>query len=236
MSRGEHARSWANWLLALGAAVVLPLLAGFGFARLFAPTLHSRYFPWLSGRALGISAYLALTALVLVGIWTRHPWRQRMAVLHPEARLRLHAALATASVALVGGHLAFLASDKYAGVGWVGALVPFEATYRPVAVAFGVVAMLYMVLLTATARLAGRWGARHWHLYHHLAVLAFASAWIHGVRAGTDTPTLRWLYVATGALVVVATVTRYAFAQPRRRVPGPEELGASARAALESAP
>ena len=56
------------------------------------------------------------------------------------------------------------------------------------------------------------------------------------MRAGTDTPTLRWLYVATGALVVVATVTRYAFAQPRRRVPGPEELGASARAALESAP
>ncbi|OYV72254.1 MAG: hypothetical protein B7Z72_05170 [Gemmatimonadetes bacterium 21-71-4] len=46
-------------------------------------------------------------------------------MLHAETRLRVHATLATATVTLVAGHLVTLASDKYAGVGWVGAFVPF---------------------------------------------------------------------------------------------------------------
>ena len=216
-SWGERSRSILTWILTGLAAVALPLAAGFGFARLFAPTLHSRYFPWLTGRALGIAAYLALTALVLLGVWMRHPWRLRRPVVHSETRLRVHATLATATIALVAGHLASLASDKYAGVGWIGAFVPFKAVYRPTAVALGVMAMLFMVLLFVTARSAGRIGARHWLLYHRLAVANFALVWFHGVLAGTDTGALRLLYVASGGVVVFLTLTRYTMDRRARR-------------------
>src|ERR1019366_10119791 len=104
------------WVVTGLAAITLPLAAGFGFARLFAPTLHSRYFPWLTGRALGIAGYIALSALVILGVWMRHPWRLRRPLVHSETRLRVHATLATATITLVAGHLVSFASDKYAGV------------------------------------------------------------------------------------------------------------------------
>lgn len=213
----ERARAIVAWTLTGLAAVVLPLAAGFGFARLFAPTLHSRYFPWLTGRALGIAAYLALTALVVLGVWIRHPWRLRRPLVHSETRLRVHATLATASLVLVAGHLVSLASDKYAGVGWIGAFVPFRAVYRPTAVSLGVIAMLFMVLLFVTARSAGRVGARHWLAYHRLAGVNFVLVWFHGVMAGTDTAALRWLYVGTGGFVVFLTLTRYVMGRRTHR-------------------
>lgn len=216
VSPGERTRAIVAWTLTGLAAVALPLAAGFGFARLFAPTLHSRYFPWLTGRALGIAAYLALTALVVLGVWIRHPWRLRRPLIHSETRLRVHATLATATIALVAGHLVTLASDKYAGVGWIGAFVPFKAVYRPTAVSLGVIAMLFMVLLVVTARSAGRIGARHWLAYHRLAAVNFALVWFHGVLAGTDTAALRLLYVATGGFVVFLTLTRYTMSHRTR--------------------
>lgn len=209
-------RSWserlsgaAAWLLTGLAALALPLAAGFGFARLFAPTLHSKYFPWITGRALGIAGFLSLSALVVLGIWLRHPWRFRRPFGHSETRLRLHAALATATVALVAGHLVSLASDRYAGVGWSGAFVPGLSQYRTFAVSLGVIALFFMVLLVLTARAAGRRGARHWHTYHRFAALTFVLVWSHGVLAGTDTAALRVLYVTTGAGVGVLALTRY---------------------------
>jgi DMSO/TMAO reductase YedYZ heme-binding membrane subunit len=208
-SFAERTRNVLAWVLTGLVAIALPLAAGFGFARLFAPTLHSRYFPWLTGRALGIAGYIALSALVILGVWMRHPWRLRRPLVHSETRLRVHAALATSTLALVAGHLVALASDKYAGVGWIGAFVPGQSQYRTLAVALGVIAMFFMVLLFATARSAGRFGARHWLTYHRFAVMTFALVWFHGVMAGTDTAALRVLYVLTGAAVALLTMTRY---------------------------
>jgi len=206
------------------AALALPLAGGFVFAHLFAPTLHSKYFPWITGRALGIAAYLALTALVALGVWLRHPWRLRRPFGHGETRLRLHATLATATVALVIGHLVSLASDRYAGVGWVGAFVPGLSKYRTFAVSLGVIALFFIGLLFVTARTAGRRGARHWSTYHRFATLTFVLIWFHGVLAGTDTTALRTLYVTTGVGVGVLALTRHGSARRRRRQSGDHDV------------
>lgn len=215
----ERLRDALTTLSAALAALVLPLAAGFGFARLFAPTLHSKYFPWITGRALGIAGYISLTVLVGFGIWMRHPWRLRWPLWHGETRLRLHATLATATVALIVGHLVALASDHYAGVGWVGALVPGLSKYRTFAVALGVIAFFFMILLSVTARFAGRRAGRHWSALHHVAILVFVLVWFHGVLAGADTTALRGLYVATGAGVGALAATRYSAARSAAREP-----------------
>jgi len=212
-SSTERVRSATTWLLTALAAIVVPLAAGFGFARLFAPTIHSKYFPWITGRALGIAAFVSLSALVVLGLWMRHPWRVRRPLIHSETRLRLHATLGAATIALVAGHLASLASDRYAGVGWVGAFVPGLASYRTFAVALGVISLFFMLVLTVTARAAGRRGAKHWNTYHRYALLTFVTVWFHGVLAGTDTAALRILYVATGVGVGVLALTRYTAAR-----------------------
>jgi predicted ferric reductase len=230
-SSSDHVRGATSWLVTALAALVMPLAAGFGFAQLFAPTLHSRYFPWITGRALGIAAFISLSALVALGIWMRHPWRLRRSFGHSETRLRLHAALATATLALVAGHLVALATDHYAGVGWKGAFVPGLSQYRTFAVSLGVIALFFMVLLTATARAAGRRGARHWSAIHRFAILTYILVWFHGVLAGADTSALRGLYVATAAFIAGLALTRYGAARPTTPTPDDVDVAAALAAA-----
>ena len=172
------------------------------------PVTQNRYFPWVVGRTLGLAAYVTLVVLVVLGTWLRHPWRHRWPWLHPESQLRLHSALGTATCLLVGGHVAALASDRYAGVPWPGTLVPDTSTYRPVAVTLGVVALYFLVALTATAALGATFVSRHWLVVHRLAAPTVALVWLHGVLAGSDTPRLRLFYAASGAIVAVVMLTR----------------------------
>ena len=235
-SSSDHLRGATSWLVIALAALVMPIAAGFGFARLFAPTLHSRYFPWITGRALGIAGFIALSALVALGIWMRHPWRLRWPIMHSETRLRLHAALATATLALVTGHLVSLATDHYAGVGWSGAFVPGLSRYRTFAVALGVIALFFMVLLTLSARAAGRRGARHWSAIHRFAILTYVLVWFHGVLAGADTSALRGLYVATAAGIALLALTRYGATRTVAPTPSDIEIAAAMADARATGP
>ena len=201
----------------VGTAVVVlatACLAGYGAARLATPVVHSRYFPWIVGRALGLAAYCCLFVLVALGIWLRHPWRLRWPLFRHETALRYHAALAGATVLLVVGHLASLASDSYAGVGWVGALLPGRSVYRPVPVALGVAAFWACVLIAGTARIGGRLVGRRWLPIHRLAMPVFATVFVHGLLAGTDGSRLRGLYAASGALMLVLWLSRHFAFQP----------------------
>ena len=213
----------------LTALVVLATASGAGYAAAVvgAPVLHNRYFPWIVGRSLGLAAYLCMAALVAVGIWMRHPWRFRRPLVHAETALRYHAALGAAAVVLVAGHLVSLASDKYAGVGWTGALLPGHSAYRPLPVAIGVSACWGLLLVAGTARIGGRLVGRAWLPVHRLAMPVFAAVFVHGVLAGTDTVQLRAMYVATGGGVLVLWATRYLASPSAARAARPAPLPAS---------
>ncbi len=189
--------------------VVLVAAAGSGFAvaRLTSPYVYSRYFPWIIGRSTGLAAYCSMWAMCLIGLWLRHPWRWRRPLLHPETALRLHAALAAVTIVLTGAHVVSLALDRYAGVGWLGVVLPGSATYRPVAVGVGVVALWLLVAIAATARLGARLIGRAWLPIHRLALPVFTAVFCHSVLTGTDTPTLRIAYATSGAAVVVTYLT-----------------------------
>jgi DMSO/TMAO reductase YedYZ heme-binding membrane subunit len=194
----------AGTIIAIAASVG----AGVVFALTVAPSLSSRYFPWLTGRALGIAAYLMLFALVALGIWMRHPWRFRLLSLHGETMLRAHRALGVSALACIVGHLISLASDKYAGVGWAGALIPGMSHFRRGPVALGTAAMFATVLIAVTASQAGRKGSHHWLAVHRTGAACFLAVWFHGVLSGTDTDTLRPVYLVTGLVVALLMITR----------------------------
>lgn len=192
------------------AAGVLAATVGAGYlaVRFSMPLVHNRDLPWIAGRTFGMAAYAALLVMVLVGLWLRHPWRSRWAALHPEALLRLHAALGAAVVVLLAGHVTSLALDRYAGVGWRGVFVPGAAVYRPVPVAVGVGAAYGLLLVAATAGVAGRVVGRAWRPVHLLALPVFAAVWCHGVLAGSDGERLRAMYAASALAVLVLVLTR----------------------------
>jgi hypothetical protein len=173
---------------------------------------------WVLGRASGLTSYALLLGLVTTGLLLSHPWSRRLRGPSAATRLRIHAALATFTLAFTVLHVVVLATDPWAQVGWRGALLPLASTYRPVPVTLGVIALWAGLVTGVTARLAGGVAARIWWPVHKVAVGSLALIWAHSVLAGTDTPVLRSFYVATGIAVAALAVTRYAARTPADRV------------------
>jgi succinate dehydrogenase hydrophobic anchor subunit len=172
-----------------------------------------RMAPWILGRATGVVAYLLLVALVVLGITLSHPHRAvrgRSAV----TRMRTHVALSLLALAMMGLHVVILATDKYAGVGWSGALLPMQSSYRPVGVTLGVLGTWIGLLAGLSAGAAGYLPLRLWFPLHRIAALSFVLVLVHGLIAGRDTAALLIMYVATGLLVVVFAVSRYTARKP----------------------
>jgi hypothetical protein len=174
----------------------------------------NRMAPWILGRATGITSYLLLTTLVGMGLLLSHPWRTRYTFPSTATRIRVHIGLSVFTLAFIVLHIVVLATDRYAGVGWGGAFVPMGASYRPVSVTLGVIALYSGLLSGFTAAVAGRLPARAWWPIHKVAAVAFVLVWMHGVLAGSDTRQLMWLYVATAAAVLALAVHRYVVKTP----------------------
>ena len=122
-------------------------------------------------------------------------------------RIRLHVSLAAFTLAFSVLHVVVLATDRYAHVGWWGALLPMASGYRPLAVTFGVVGLYSGLLAGATAALAGRWAGRVWWPVHRVSALSLVLIGLHGLLAGSDTTALLALYLATGAGLAAAVRT-----------------------------
>ena len=174
--------------------------------------------PWIVGRAAGITAYLLLVSVVIVGLILSHPWRSRLRRPSAAARIRLHVSLSAFTFAFLILHVVVLATDSYAGVGWRGCLLPLGASYRPAAVTLGVIGTYAGLIAGLTAAMAGRIGARIWWPIHKVSSVALILVWLHSVLAGSDSKALLALYLATGLLTVVLALTRYAARTPADRV------------------
>jgi hypothetical protein len=192
--------------LSVGSAGVLVGIAGGSVS-------HNRMAPWIIGRAAGISAYLLLVALVLVGLLLSHPWRTRLR----RPSIRFHIVLSVLTLALTVLHVIVLATDRFAGVGWLGAALPMRASYRPVPVTLGLIGAWAGLLAGITATLAGHLPARAWWPIHKVAVASLLLVWLHGVLAGGDTHALRWIYLGTGLLVAAVAALRYTARTPADR-------------------
>lgn len=196
-------------LLAVGGSVGMS--AGWVVHRL----AGDRMAPWILGRASGLCAYLMLVGLVLLGLSLSDPNRAQRGR-STTTRMRAHVMLALLTFAFIGLHVASLATDAYAGVGWWGAAVPFGAQYRPLPVALGVLGMWFGLLAGGTGALAGRLPHRAWWPLHKIAGITFVLVWLHGVLAGSDTRPMLALYAGTGLLVIGSAIGRYTGRRPRR--------------------
>lgn len=177
----------------------------------------NRMAPWILGRSAGVTSYLLLVLLVLSGLLLAHPARSRVRWPGQVARIRLHAALAGFACTFAVLHVVVLATDRFAGVGWWGVLLPLGAVYRPIPVTFGVLGMWAGAVAGGTASLA-RWiPGRVWWPLHRLAFVSVVSVWVHAVLAGSDSRALLTLYIASGAVVAVAAMSRLSARTPAER-------------------
>ena len=174
----------------------------------------NRMAPWIVGRASGVAAYLLLVLLILSGLVLAHPGRVRLRWPGAATRIRIHITVATFALALLLLHIVVLATDRYAGVGAWGSVVPMGASYRPVPVTLGVIGAWAGLLAGVTAASAHRLPMRAWWPLHKVVIVAFVLVWLHGVTAGSDAHALTPMYLSTGAAILVVALWRYSARTP----------------------
>ena len=178
---------------------------------------------WIVLRAAGIGAYLMLFLSVAWGLLaTTSLVTKRVA--KPTSTL-FHQFVATVSLVLLTIHLGGLLIDTFMPFGLPDLLVPMSSDFRPVATAFGVVAMYLMVAVMVSSWTKKRIGITWWRRLHLLAIPTFTLSMVHGVFAGTDTsrPWMWGIYLATGAITLFLVIVRGLTVGYRpRRTPRPE--------------
>ncbi len=166
--------------------------------------------PWLIARSAGVTAYILLTLLVVVGfvlasVPNKEHWRITKFV------LPLHRQLSLFLGVFLVLHVLAIALDAYVKVGLVGAFLPGLSNYRTLPVAIGTLAFYGVVATGFTARFTRVLPPGKWLTIHRVAFATFVFAFFHSVWTGTDTPSLQLMYDGTAGLVLIAAFVRYAF-------------------------
>jgi predicted ferric reductase len=163
---------------------------------------------WILLRAAGIGGYLMLFLSVTWGlVATTAPFGKRIA--KPSATL-LHQFMSMCGLVLIGVHIGLLLLDRFMPFTLSDVLIPLSATYRPVAVAFGIVGMYALIAVIVLSWLRKRIGTTWWRRSHLAAVPTFTLTQLHAMFAGTDSARL-WMqivYLVTGSLVLFLVVVR----------------------------
>ena len=169
---------------------------------------------WYVARAGGIVAWVLLAASVLWGLALSTKALGNRP--RPNWQLDLHRFLGGLGLVFTGIHVAALVLDSYVDFGLTQILVPFTSSYRPTAVAWGVVSFQLLVAVEVTSLLRRNIPKRAWRLVHFASFPLYVAATVHGLTAGTDSGNRllvlgMWLSVAA---VAGLTVLRIAPATP----------------------
>lgn len=179
----------------MGAATgVIPKLAGMSL--------------WVTSRAAGVTAFLALSLDVVFGLFVSTGAADRF--IARASSVDVHRWLSTVALTLTGVHALALLGDRFVRFDVLDILVPFVSSYRAFAVALGVLAGYGAVLVHASFSWRRRIGVKTWRKLHYLSFFVFAAALLHGLLAGSDgsAPEIRALYVSSAAVVAILVIRR----------------------------
>lgn len=169
---------------------------------------------WHVARGTGIVAWALLAASVVAGLAlsTRISGGRPT----PAWLTDMHRFLGGAAVTMTALHLAGLVADSYVHFDLADLLLPGAASWRPGAVALGVVSLYLLVAVELTSLGMRRLPRAAWRKVHATSFALFWSATFHFVLAGTDAghPLARWGINLTVAAVVFLSLVR--ILAPRR--------------------
>jgi Ferric reductase like transmembrane component len=169
---------------------------------------------WYVARGAGLTALVALTVSVVLGIltsvrWTNPRWpRFVIELLHRNASL--------VAFALIVVHVFAVVADAFAPIGLKDTLLPLVSVYRPVWLGLGAAASDLLIAIIVTSLLRHRMSHRVWRFVHWFSYAAWALIVVHGLGTGSDTKLglVLILYAACIGSVTVALWWRLAVGWP----------------------
>lgn len=163
---------------------------------------------WVTSRAAGVTAFIALTLDVVFGLFVSTGAADRLV---PRARsIEVHRWLSAAALGMTGAHALALLGDRFVQFDVLDLLIPFVSTYRALAVALGVLALYGMLLVHQSFSWRKRLGPKTWRKLHYLSFFVFSAAVLHGLLAGSDgaRPAMQALYVSSATAVIALVMVR----------------------------
>ena len=171
---------------------------------------------WFAARGAGAVSLVMLTASVVLGLVT--VVRFQHAAWPRFFNYEMHRRVSLLAIVFLAVHILTAIVDPFTHLGLAAALVPLASSYRPVQVAFGVVAFYLFVALIVTSLLRRHIGQRAWRLIHWASYAMWPLAVIHGITAGTDALSV-WMLALDAlciAAVAIALAWRFAVGNPNR--------------------
>ena len=160
----------------------------------------SHQIPWYVARAAGLIAWTLLTASVLWGLSiSTRVFRGKP---RPAWLLDLHRYLGGLATIFTVLHVGAIIADSYVHFDLMSVLIPFASSWRPVAVAWGVVGLYLLLAVQLTSLARTKLPKKLWRATHFASFPLFAFATLHALTAGTDRSA--WLVQAAAAAAVVA--------------------------------
>jgi ferredoxin-NADP reductase len=163
---------------------------------------------WYVTRASAVIAWVLLTLSVIWGILLST--RLLRNIDNPGWLQDLHKYFGGASLVMVALHVVSLMLDGWLHFSLLEALVPFEAAYRTVPVALGILSLYLMIAVQGTSLLMNRLPRKAWKAIHYSSYAALVLVAFHSGLSGTDVGSswYRILSIVLIAVVAVAVVLR----------------------------
>ena len=162
---------------------------------------------WYLARACGITAWLMLTASVLLGIVLSTDLFPRSR--RPAWLLGMHRWLAMLTFFFLAGHIGMLLADTKMHFSALDMAVPFHSSWRPTAVTVGVVSIWLLLAVALTAMAGKRLAKNWWRGSHVFGYWVFWGASIHAALSGTDASKTLYMVTSVVVVAVVAFATSY---------------------------
>jgi predicted ferric reductase len=125
----------------------------------------------------------------------------------PAWLLDLHRFFGGLSVVFTAIHLVGLWADNFVEFGWAELFVPMASSWKPGAVAFGIVAMYLLVAVELTSLMMKKLPRRVWRWIHHASLPLYALATYHSIAAGTDRASTVFRLVALVSVNIIVFLT-----------------------------
>jgi predicted ferric reductase len=189
---------------------------------------------WHVARATGIVGWALLASAVIVGLLlSTRITRGRPT---PAWLTDMHSFLGGTAVVFTLLHVGGIVADTYVHFGPADVLVPLASSWRPGAVALGVVSLYLLAAIELTSLARRRIPRSVWRRVHVTSFVLFWTATFHFLLAGSDAgqPLARWGINITAVTVVFLSLVRI-FGQRRRPRPRGAPRGASSSSPIGAA-
>jgi DMSO/TMAO reductase YedYZ heme-binding membrane subunit len=181
--------------------------------------IHEQFW-WYAARATGMVGWAVAAAAVIWGLLLST--RSARGLAKPAWVLDLHRHLGALTLVITAAHLGALAADTFVHFSWAELLVPGASSWKTVPVAWGVVGLWLLLVVEATSFFKRQLGQRTWARVHLLSFVAYLTATVHFLQAGTErtNPVVLLTVEAVTAVVLYLTLLRVlAHRKARRRRP-----------------